>query len=147
MRSEGFEPTTLGFEGRLRSSDGLVPAVTPSHPRDNAEGEAKAASLPLAPIGLPTTPHGPPVVRGLVRPVGQLRAVQGGADRLLTVRDVAERLAVSTATVYALVERGELAHVRVSNAIRIARSDLITYLERNGGDDAEAAGKSPVPGS
>jgi excisionase family DNA binding protein len=32
---------------------------------------------------------------------------------------VAAELGVCTATVYALVERGELAHVRVSNAIRI----------------------------
>ncbi|MBM4363181.1 MAG: helix-turn-helix domain-containing protein, partial [Deltaproteobacteria bacterium] len=37
----------------------------------------------------------------------------------LTVREVAERLRVSAATVYALVGRGELAHVRVSNSIRI----------------------------
>jgi excisionase family DNA binding protein len=39
--------------------------------------------------------------------------------RLLTVREVAECLAVCTATVYALVERGEIRHLRVSNAIRI----------------------------
>ena len=31
-----------------------------------------------------------------------------GVVRLLTVREVAERLAVCTATVYALVERGEI---------------------------------------
>jgi len=33
------------------------------------------------------------------------------------VREVAERLAVCTATVYALVECGEIRHLRVSNAI------------------------------
>jgi excisionase family DNA binding protein len=38
---------------------------------------------------------------------------------VLTVREAAEILKVSTATVYALVQRGELPHVRVSNAIRI----------------------------
>ena len=54
----------------------------------------------------------------------QLRAIPGGAGRLLTVREVAERLAVSTATVYSLCERGELPHVRISNAIRIAPADL-----------------------
>ena len=39
---------------------------------------------------------------------------------LLTVQEVAEQLQVSTATVYRLCDRGELAHVRISNAIRIA---------------------------
>jgi excisionase family DNA binding protein len=48
----------------------------------------------------------------------------GGAARLLTVREVAERLAVCTATVYALCERGEIRHLRVLNAIRIHPNDL-----------------------
>jgi len=39
--------------------------------------------------------------------------------QLLKVREVVARLAVSTATVYALCERGGLRHVRVSNAIRV----------------------------
>ncbi len=56
----------------------------------------------------------------------------GGADRLLSVREVAERLSVSTATVYALCERGELAHIRVSNAIRIAPQDLETFITSHG---------------
>jgi excisionase family DNA binding protein len=43
-----------------------------------------------------------------------------GRERYLTVRDVAERLRVCTATVYALVKRGGLEHVRVANCIRIA---------------------------
>lgn len=44
---------------------------------------------------------------------GQLRAVPGAADELLTVKEVAALLKVSTATVYKLVDRGELPHVRV----------------------------------
>jgi excisionase family DNA binding protein len=66
---------------------------------------------------------------------GRLRVLDGGADHLLTVRAAAERLAVSTATVYALCERGELPHVRVSNAIRIAPADLAAFLagQRAGG--------------
>lgn len=35
----------------------------------------------------------------------------GGRYRLLRVREVAERLGVSNATVYGLCERGELAYV------------------------------------
>jgi len=59
-----------------------------------------------------------------------LRLVEGGVGDLLTVREVAKRLRVSTATVYALVERGELAHLRVSNAIRVRRADLEGYVSK-----------------
>jgi excisionase family DNA binding protein len=44
------------------------------------------------------------------------------------VRQVAEHLGVSTATIYTLVERGDLPHVRVSNAIRVAPAALAAYL-------------------
>jgi len=43
---------------------------------------------------------------------------------------VAQVLGVSTAIVYRLCERGELAHLRVSNAIRIGPEVLAAYLER-----------------
>jgi excisionase family DNA binding protein len=45
-------------------------------------------------------------------------------DGLLTVREVAARLKVSTATVYKLCRRGMLRHVRVLNVLRIAPADL-----------------------
>ncbi|MDP1916256.1 MAG: helix-turn-helix domain-containing protein [Myxococcales bacterium] len=45
-------------------------------------------------------------------------------EELLTVREVAELLKVSTATVYAMVERGELEHARVANAIRVRRAAI-----------------------
>ncbi len=47
---------------------------------------------------------------------------------LLTVRDVALALKVSTATVYKLVSRGKLPHARVSNAIRISPDALRAFL-------------------
>ena len=48
---------------------------------------------------------------------------------LLTVKEAAERLKLSTATVYALCESGRLAFVRAStHAIRIAEADLTAYL-------------------
>jgi len=50
------------------------------------------------------------------------------APRLLTVREVAERLGVSTATVYALCKRGLLQHVRVANAIRVPEAALAACL-------------------
>ncbi len=50
---------------------------------------------------------------------------------LLSVREVARQLRVSTATLYRLCERGELRHVRVSNAIRIAPAHIEGFLHRN----------------
>jgi excisionase family DNA binding protein len=48
---------------------------------------------------------------------------------LLSVRQVAARLGVCTATVYALCARGALPHVRVLNAIRIEVGDLEAFVE------------------
>jgi excisionase family DNA binding protein len=49
---------------------------------------------------------------------------------LLTVKEAAARLRVSTATVYGLCERGRLPHVRIStHAIRITADDLAGYLQ------------------
>jgi len=47
---------------------------------------------------------------------------------LLCVREVASILNVSTATVYTLAARGDLAHVRVLNAIRVAPPDLAQFI-------------------
>jgi excisionase family DNA binding protein len=59
-----------------------------------------------------------------------LAVVGGGAgEALLSVRDVAARLGVCTATVYRLAGDGQLAHVRVLNAIRVAPRDLEAFIE------------------
>jgi excisionase family DNA binding protein len=52
-------------------------------------------------------------------------------DRLLTVDQVAAKLSVSTATVYGLCKRGQLAHIRVSNAIRVAPQDVASFEMEN----------------
>jgi len=44
------------------------------------------------------------------------------------VRQVAERLGVSAATVYKLADRGELPHVRVSNAVRVHPADVEAFV-------------------
>ncbi len=54
------------------------------------------------------------------RPVGSV----------LTVREIAARLRISTATVYAMCRSGELEHFRVSHAIRIPESAVVEYLAR-----------------
>ncbi len=53
---------------------------------------------------------------------------EGRMRTLLTVREVAAYLRVSTATVYELCARGKLRHVRVLNAIRVAPGDLHALL-------------------
>ena len=60
-----------------------------------------------------------------------VRTPMAGAIRigsLLTVKQVAARLAVSAATVYGLCERRELHHVRVANAIRVSPDALEAFL-------------------
>lgn len=50
------------------------------------------------------------------------------ADRLLTAREVAAYLRVSTRTVYTLCEQGRLAHVRILNAIRVEPAALAAFV-------------------
>ena len=68
-----------------------------------------------------------------------LAVVGEGEEALLTVRDVAARLRVCTATVYRLVGEGRLAHVRVLNAVRVAPRDLEAFIgaQRRGGEIRE----------
>ncbi len=47
---------------------------------------------------------------------------------ILTVRDVAAKLRVSTATVYDLCESGQLAHFRMNNSIRVRAQVLRDFL-------------------
>jgi excisionase family DNA binding protein len=49
---------------------------------------------------------------------------------LLTVKEVAARLKVCTAIVYRICERGDLPHLRVSNAIRVPASELAEFMGR-----------------
>ncbi len=79
-----------------------------------------------------SAPQGPYGVQALdlggARGVGPVRLVP--VAEVLTVREVAEVLKVSTATVYAMVERGELEHFRVSNSIRVRRASVVALTER-----------------
>ena len=61
-----------------------------------------------------------------------LRVALPEPEQLLTVRETAGRLRVSTATVYALCDRGELPYLRVSNAIRIQQEDLEAFIAHGG---------------
>ncbi|RKG63502.1 DNA-binding protein [Corallococcus sp. CA054B] len=62
--------------------------------------------------------------------------LQGAAgvhgENLLTVRDVATRLAVSTATVYRLCKQGQLRSIRVSGAVRVDPTSVATFVALGG---------------
>jgi excisionase family DNA binding protein len=68
--------------------------------------------------------------------------VDAGSGHLLTARVAAGRLGVSTAIVYKLVAKGDLPHIRVSNAIRVTPGDLDTFLVRYRG---QASGRKGSP--
>jgi excisionase family DNA binding protein len=57
----------------------------------------------------------------------------GPEGELLTVREVAEELRVSSMTVYRLIKAGDLASLRVGKGYRIRAADLDRYLGRAGG--------------
>ena len=50
-------------------------------------------------------------------------------ERLFSVREVAQRLNVSAALVYSLVEKGELEHVRVSHSIKVTPAALVRFIK------------------
>lgn len=62
--------------------------------------------------------------------------------RLLTVREVADAIRVSTMTVYRLINGGELQAIRVGKHFRVREADLSRYLDDrvvNGGGAWPAA--------
>jgi excisionase family DNA binding protein len=92
--------------------------ASPSGPLSGAPSPLEVRSRPPVSVGL-----GQLWVKGerVESARGSRFEVVRAAD-VLTVREVAGLLKVSTATVYAMVERGELEHFRVSNSIRVRRA-------------------------
>ena len=78
--------------------------------------------------------------------------LQGFGEHLLTVREVADRLRVSTATgvIHALLQGGELPSVRVLNSIRVSERMLQAFLglrvERKGAQSrGQRVPSEPLP--
>ena len=101
----------LGPEGPNADPHGVVPGHLASYPVDNTGVEGAAGSHTVAPLPPVATPFGALVVHDAV-------------GRLLTAREVADRLRVSRATVYRLVQAGALPVLRISNSIRIPEGAL-----------------------
>lgn len=65
--------------------------------------------------------------------------------RLLTVREVADVMRVSTMTVYRLIRAGSLLAIRVGKHFRIREADLNRYLESQTVNAVPARGGGPWP--
>jgi excisionase family DNA binding protein len=81
------------------------------------------ASEAVAESGYVATPFGAPVVR-------ELPPDPGPHERLLTVREVANRLGVCPALVYKLCQRNLLRGLRIGGAIRFQSGAIDEYLAR-----------------
>ena len=102
-------------------SHGLSSAGTPEQALEKT-GEEEAPSLDtVAPNPPVETPFGAPVVR-------ELPPDPGPHERLLTVRDVASRLGVSSALVYKLCQRNLLRSLWIGGALRIQPQAISEYL-------------------
>jgi excisionase family DNA binding protein len=123
VRPSGFEPLTYGSGA---SNTLLGDSSKRSQGVGSARVGARGRVQPLHGIAPLSSPFAAPVLQGSDTHSTGPRAV----ERLLRVGEVAERLRVSTATVYALCKRGELAHARVANSIRVSERALAAFCSR-----------------
>jgi len=93
---------------------------------ERTEAASAADSDIVEPSGYSETPFGAPVVRDLPRDPGP-------HERLLTVREAASRLGVSTALVYKLCERMELRSLRIGGAVRFQEHAVQSFLAKLNG--------------
>jgi excisionase family DNA binding protein len=100
-------PAPKSEAGRM---DGVAPRITGPQGVGPIQESGSVVCVPVTPIAPACTPFGGPVV--------------DTPEHLLTVRDVAEILQVCPATVYKLVKKGSLQHVRVGNAVRVPTASL-----------------------
>jgi excisionase family DNA binding protein len=109
-----------GPEPDQRTSPALASAVTHAHPLDSARGSHRSG--PRNPNSATESDAGfSPAVAPPLCPADL-------PEKLFRIEEVARFLRVSKATVYKLCKRGDLAHSRISNAIRVTPTDLEGFL-------------------
>ena len=91
-----------------------------------AGGDDRPTSHAFAQSAPDETPFGAPVVH-------ELPPDPGPHERLITVRSVAARLGLSSASVYKLFQRGELRGMRIGGALRFSPQVLDEYVNGCGG--------------
>ena len=118
--SQAFTANRENFTTHLLPESGTAPGATCARvgpPSDEVPGWGHVA--PGTAPRVRTTPT-----------TADLVSYWGGKYRLLRVREVAEQLGVCNATVYRLVEAGELPHVRIVNSIRVRPDDLEEFVRK-----------------
>src|SRR2546426_8511059 len=118
LRGQDLNLRPSGYEQPQGTSQPVTATDNPSQSLPHGD-EDRARSVQPAPTL--RKDFGPPVVPSI-------RGEQKRIAPVLSVREVAARLGVSKATVYGLVGRRELRHVRVANAIRVAPEDLVSFI-------------------
>jgi excisionase family DNA binding protein len=98
---------------------------------DNIQEQQLPGLDPVAENGLVETQFGAPVVR-------DLPPDPGPHERLITVRTVAARLGLSSASVYKLCQRGKLRGLRIGGALRFSPQVIDEYVAGAGGPTARA---------
>jgi excisionase family DNA binding protein len=116
-RSTGAEPVTSGVTGLSSTSAGLSETFNPLTLLGLSEAESVPRRRPFSPF---PAPFGPTLAQGRHR--------KATAVQFLTVREVAAKVRVSAATIYALCAQGKLPHMRVSNSLRLALDDIEAFL-------------------
>jgi excisionase family DNA binding protein len=128
--SQGFAANERNFTTHLLPESGTASGATTATvgaTRDEVPGWGHVA--PGTAPRVRTTPT-----------TADLVSYWGGRHRLLRVREVAEQLGVCNATVYRLVETGDLPHVRIVNSIRIRPDDLSAFLEKEASEGSTPDG-------
>src|SRR5439155_19690311 len=99
----------------------------------NSEGRDSRTSTalhsqPKASISLETVTRPDPRISHTAPQKHESLGPTGVQDVLFSVAAEAQQLGVCTAAVYTLCARGQLPHVRILNAIRIAQTDLKAFV-------------------
>jgi excisionase family DNA binding protein len=118
----GKVPDPVPMEREHRAGFPVAPARTTARTSLKPPVQAPLAA-PVAPIQAPSPERQVPFESPAAAP---------RTSQLLGVREVAQRLHVSTATVYKLCDRGELPHTRVVNVIRVTQGDLEAFIAQKG---------------
>ena len=137
-RPAGLEPATRGLEGDIKALAGVSSSLQiGGTSRDSLTGNFQ----PSQPLASNRKHFAASLLHGTGLETHALRSIEGGKSKLLSVKEAASRLGVCTATVYSLCERGELAHIRVLNAVRIAPSDLAAFVRAHRTSGASRRGR------
>jgi excisionase family DNA binding protein len=64
--------------------------------------------------------------------------------RLLTIREAAERLALSARMVEKLIANGDIVPLRIGRSVRLADTEIEAFIEHKRHNDHETAANGPV---